>query len=75
MAKDYIVDEIRRVREEQASKCAFDVKGHTSRREEATTPVGAEGRFARAEEEIERLTRASIRPGYAPLNLNYEVDE
>ena len=23
---DYIVDEIRRVREEQASKCAFDVK-------------------------------------------------
>jgi uncharacterized protein (UPF0335 family) len=26
MAKDYIVDEIRRVREEQASKCAFDVK-------------------------------------------------
>jgi hypothetical protein len=26
MAKDYIVDEIRRVREEQAAKCAFDVE-------------------------------------------------
>ena len=26
MAKDYIVDEVRRVREEQAAKCAFDVK-------------------------------------------------
>jgi hypothetical protein len=26
MAKDYIVDEIRRVREEQAAKYAFDVK-------------------------------------------------
>ena len=26
MAKDYIVDEVRRVREEQAAKYAFDVK-------------------------------------------------
>ena len=26
MAKDYIVDEIRRIREEQAAKCGFDIK-------------------------------------------------
>lgn len=26
MAKDYIVDEVRRIREEQAAKYAFDVK-------------------------------------------------
>ena len=26
MAKDYIVDEVRRVREAQAAKCGFDVK-------------------------------------------------
>ena len=26
MAKDYIVDEIRRIREEQAAKCRFDIK-------------------------------------------------
>ena len=63
MAKDYIVDEIRRVREEQASKCSFDQvllrrEGNTRRRKEATTPVGAEGRFARAEEEVERLSGA-----------------
>jgi hypothetical protein len=26
MAKDYIVDEVRRIREEQAANCAFDLK-------------------------------------------------
>jgi hypothetical protein len=26
MAKDYIVDEVRRIREEQAAKCRFDIK-------------------------------------------------
>ena len=26
MAKDYIVDEVRRIREEQAAKYAFDIK-------------------------------------------------
>lgn len=26
MIKDYIVEEVRRIREEQAAKCAFDIK-------------------------------------------------
>ena len=26
MGKDYIVDEIRRIREQQAAKCGFDIK-------------------------------------------------
>jgi hypothetical protein len=55
-AKDPIVDEVRRVREDEAAKYGFRCQGDPRGLEQATTSLQARGRIVCAEEEVERLT-------------------